>query len=469
MPVFDPRMLAADCGGHWRGTPPVPVSGFAIDTRALQGGDLFIALRAEKRDGHAFLGLAAAAGASGALVSREAAGEKIACLQVVDTLEAFQAMARAHRGRFGGRVVGVTGSAGKTSTKDLLAALLGEPGDVLATEGNLNNHLGVPLTLLRIDPARHACAVVEAGINAPGEMDALGSILRPDVALITTVAAAHLERLGSIERVGREKARLAARLAPGGVAVFPAACRADPDFHDIAARSLIAVSPADAGFELPANAIAVRHAVAHEPAATVVALEWAGAEHAFSFRRLTPGMAGNAALAIITALHLGVAAGDIRRRLGRWRPAALRGEVIEEGGRLVYLDCYNANPASMLDALDGFLALAPSSAPRLFVIGCMEELGAESAALHRAVGAAWPMRPGDRLFVLGEQAGALAEGVKSAHAGARVAVNPDRAEVQAVIDRARGAVFLKGSRAYRLETLVQPAGSGEHHERETAA
>ncbi|MGH8019310.1 MAG: UDP-N-acetylmuramoyl-tripeptide--D-alanyl-D-alanine ligase [Opitutaceae bacterium] len=469
MPVFDPQLLAADCGGRWHGAPTVPVSGFSIDTRTIQGGDLFIALRTDRRDGHEFLGLASAAGASGAVVSRELPEQRIARLQVLDTLEAFQAMARAHRRRFAGRVAGVTGSAGKTSTKDLLAAILGEPGEVLATEGNLNNHLGVPLTLLRLDPARHACAVVEAGINAPGEMDVLGSIIQPEVALITTVAAAHLERLGSIERVGEEKARLAAHLMPGGAAVFPAACLAYPGFNYLAARSFVAVSSKEAGTRLPSGATGILYTVTNELAATAIALEWAGVKHEFSFRRLTRGMAANAALAVITALHLGVGADDIRRRLVRWHPAALRGEVIEEGGRLVYLDCYNANPASMLDALDGFLALAPPSACRLFVIGCMEELGTESAALHRAVGAAWPMRAEDRLFIFGKQADAFAEGLQSAHAVAQVAINPERGEVEAAIAAARGAIFLKGSRAYRLETLVQPSVSGERHEKETAA
>ena len=470
MPFFDPQILAADCGGSWLGLPAVPVSGFAIDTRRLEGGEIFVALRTEKRDGHKFVGSAAEHGASAALVSRDEPGGRIARLLVVDTLAAIQAIARAHRRRFTGRVIGVTGSAGKTSTKDLLAGLLAEPGGVLATEGNLNNHLGVPLTLLRIDPGRHACAVVEAGINSPGEMNVLGSIMKPDIALITTVAAAHLERLGTIERVGEEKACLAAHLAPSGVAVFPAECLAYPAFRNLCRGSLVAV-PNDAGVcDLPTGAVPVSYAVTHDARSTSLVLSWGGAIELFEFRRLTPGMARNAVLAIIAALHVGVAAGDIRVRLDRWQPAPLRGEVIRDGKRLVYLDCYNANPASMVDALDGFLALAPAKAARLFVVGCMEELGAESASLHRAVGARWPLRDHDRVIVFGTQAEALAEGIHAVRPDAAVIVNPDRAIAESFIRDARGAIFVKGSRAYRLETLVQPfGGGGHHHERESAA
>ncbi len=178
MPSFLPAQLASWTGGRWTAQPVSSLLGFAIDSRQLRRGDVFVAIKSEQRDGHAFLGAAEAAGASAALVSTPDPALALPQLVVADPLRAFQAIAREHRRLFRGPVVGISGSAGKTSTKNLLALLLeaaaassdAHAGQVLATEGNLNNHLGVPLTLTRLDPAVHRFAVVEAGISAPGEM-----------------------------------------------------------------------------------------------------------------------------------------------------------------------------------------------------------------------------------------------------------------------------------------------------------
>ena len=162
--------MAAWTGGRWTRIPGGAVSGFTQDTRQLAAGQVFVALRTDKRDGHDFLAEAQTRGATAALVSREDKTTTLPQLVVEDTLEAFQRIAREHRREFHGTVVGVSGSVGKTSTKDLLALLLGGVPKVLATEGNLNNHLGVLLTLTRLDPAIHLAAVIEAGISGPGEI-----------------------------------------------------------------------------------------------------------------------------------------------------------------------------------------------------------------------------------------------------------------------------------------------------------
>jgi len=455
MPLFDSKTLAADCGGQWHGFPIVPPTGFGMDTRALAAGEIFVALTTGRRDGHDFLAEAAARGASGALVSRLVAGSPLPQLLVPDTLVALQALARAHRARFAKPVVAVTGSAGKTSTKDLLAVLLASRHDVLATQGNLNNHIGVPLTLLRIDPARHRAAVIEAGISGPGEMDVIAALIRPDIAVVTMVGPAHLDGLGSVAGVAREKARLAAHLREGGVAVFPASCCVHEAFRAIPAPMLVATP---SGFDLealPARARPVPFVVRHGGEGTQLCLTWEGRVEEFDFRRVSAGMAGNAALALAAALRLGIGADRLRARITAWRPAALRGEVIQQDGCTFYLDCYNANPASMLDALDTFTELAPAGEPRLFVVGCMEELGADSAALHRGTGERWPMRAGDRLIVFGTQAEDLAAGVRTRSADADILVNPARADAAAALRAFRGAVFLKGSRRYALETLLE--------------
>ena len=190
----------------------------------LAAGQVFVALKTDKRDGHDFLNEAQTRGAAAALVDREISSMTLPQLVVGDVLAGFQRIAREHRREFPGTVVGVTGSVGKTSTKDLLALLLGGAPKVLTTEGNLNNHLGVPLTLTRLDPAIHDYAVVEAGINTPGEMQGLAEMIEPDHAIVTLVAPAHLEKLGTLEGVAFEKSRLLAANRDGGLAVFPFSC-----------------------------------------------------------------------------------------------------------------------------------------------------------------------------------------------------------------------------------------------------
>ena len=204
MPDFAPALLAGWTGGRWTRQPQGSITGFSADTRQVRPGQMFVALKTDQRDGHQFLHAAAAAGAAAALVSQSDDSLSLPQLVVEKPLESFQVIAREHRRTFPGRVIGVTGSAGKTSTKDLLATLLGER--VLATEGNLNNHIGVPLTLTRLDAAEHDYAVIEAGVSAPGEMAPLAEMISPDVAIVTLVAPAHLAGLGGLEGVRREKA-----------------------------------------------------------------------------------------------------------------------------------------------------------------------------------------------------------------------------------------------------------------------
>src|ERR1051326_9489468 len=211
MPTFAPEDLATWTGGHWTTRPTVPLAGFTMDSRQLRAGQVFIALKTEKRDGHDFLPAAHAAGASAAIVSAPNDLLPLPQLVVNDPLASFQSIAREHRRAFRGPVVGISGRAGKTSTKNLLALLLGgEAAGVRATEGNLNNHIGVPLTLTRLDHAAHKFAVVEAGISQPGEMTPLASMIEPDVAIITLVAPAHLDELGDLAGVARATAALPA-------------------------------------------------------------------------------------------------------------------------------------------------------------------------------------------------------------------------------------------------------------------
>lgn len=457
MPTFLPDQLALWTGGYWTGQPAAPLTAFTCDTRRLRTGDVFVAIKTEKRDGHAFVADARAGGASAAIVAVADPVSALPQLVVKDPLRALQTIAAAHRRAFPGPVIGISGSAGKTSTKDLLALLLGgESSGVLATEGNLNNHLGVPLTLTRLDVLKHEFAVVEAGISAPGEMGPLAEMIEPDVAIITLVAPAHTLTLGGIEGVAREKALLPAAVRQGGVAIFPQQVNEFAAFRALGGRTLVVeraevvlpdVVPADRAF----------FAVSHRGAKTAVALSYGNLPTTgFVFRRVSDGMAQNAALAIAAALWLGVPRATIQSRLADWKPAKLRGEVREVDGRLFYLDCYNANPASMADALAAFEQIAPAGTPRLFVIGCMEELGEEAPAYHRALGRRLKLNEGDFLFVIGTQAQEVCAGVLEQDDYSRqLQIVSSLEPVAAFLLDWRGSVFVKGSRRYQLEKILE--------------
>ena len=457
MAGFSPAQLARWTGGRWTTVPGATVTGFSADTRRLGPGEMFVALRADRRDGHDFLAAAQTAGAPAALVARADAASILPQLVVSDPLAALQAVAREHRRNFRGPVVGISGTAGKTSTKDLLALLLGdEAAGVLATTANLNNHLGVPLTLTQIDPERHRFVVIEAGVAVPGEMHSLADMIEPDLTIITLIAPAHTAALGGVDGVAREKAVLVAATRTSGVAIFSRATAEHSPFRDLGVRTMIVeraevVRPA----EPPPDR--TYFTLAHRDDETAVAIAYGPPPPlTFSFRRVSDGMAQNAVLAICSALWLGATPAAIRRRLALWRPVRLRGEIRREDGRLLYLDCYNANPASMADALKTFAAIAPAGEPRLYVIGCMEELGAAAAAHHHALGRSLPMRDGDRLLVIGPHAAEICAGVLATGDFSRqLQIVSSLDPMAEAFAGWRGAVFVKGSRCYRLEGILE--------------
>ena len=462
MPRFTSNQLAEWTGGNWSARPRGEITGFATDSRTLVPGQAFVALKTDRRDGHNFLGDALAAGAPAAIVSAARADVALPQLRVEDPLRALQSIGREHRRAAGAHVVGVTGSAGKTSTKNLLALLLGGPPAVIATGGNLNNFIGVPLTLARIEPGSTRFAVVEAGISERGEMRGLAGMIMPDSGVVTLVGPAHLEQLGSIEAIANEKADLLRHVPSSGVVAFPHQAWAHEPFRQLAAHAIVAL-PADAS--APAESERTRFVpffLEHGANHTEILLTGHAGARSFRMRRVSGGMGQNAALAILIASELGVSDEAIRVRLADWQPAALRGEVRTIAGRLVYLDCYNANPASMRDALEAFVALAPAGAARLFVLGCMEELGRDAAHYHRELGRWLRLGATDRAIAIGSQADALAAGLAESGQGS-VTVAQDVAEIRDIVTSFAGPLFVKGSRRYRLETLFpEEAGAAAH-------
>lgn len=477
MPHFLPEKLADWTGGTWTVPPAGPLSAFNFDSRRLQRGDVFIALKTDKRDGHDFLAAAQAAGAGAAIVATPNPALTLPQLVVADPLRAFQRIAREHRRAFRGPVVGISGSAGKTSTKDLLALLLGGAssgvdvtegklnaaapavpltGRVLATEGNLNNHLGVPLTLTRLDLHGHTFAVIEAGISTPGEMQVLAEMIEPDVSIVTLVAPAHTEELGGIEGVAREKAVLPAATRASGMAFFPRATAEFGAFRDLTVRTMI-VERAEVVRPAQPPKDRVYFAVSHRGDETAVSVAYGPPPPlGFVLRRVSDGMAQNAVLAICAALWLGVSRELIQARLAAWQPGKLRGEIRRDRGRLVYVDCYNANPASMADAMAAFESIAPAAEPRLWVLGGMEELGRESPSHHRALGRSLHLREQDRVFLIGAQAHEVAAGVlEQGDFTRQMQIVSSLEPVTAFLADWRGAVFVKGSRRYQLEKIFE--------------
>lgn len=449
MPTFAADKLAAWTGGRWTGIPGGPIVGFTQDTRQLAAGQVFVALKTDRRDGHDFLGEARARRATGAVVAREVGDVDLPQLVVPDPLAAFQRIAREHRREFHGTVAGVTGSVGKTSTKDLLARLLGGDPAVLATEGNLNNHLGVPLTLTKLDRGIHRAAVIEAGIGGPGEMASLAEMIEPDHAVVTLIAPAHLGKLGTLRGVAEEKAVLPAAVRAGGLRVFPASCL---DFEVFRAmeHALVLVPENEGMTKLPGRGVTFN--VFHRPDRTELTL--AGGRR-FLLRRVSGGMAQNAALALALASELGVDDGRLQSRLEKWQPSQWRGEFRQFGRATVYCDFYNANPASMSDAIDAFNGSVAADLPRLYVLGCMEELGPVSAEYHRQLGRTLHLRRTDFIFTIGDQAAALREGLlENGNDPEQVAVVADLAPVRERLAGFAGAVFLKGSRRYQLESVL---------------
>ncbi|RKX35505.1 MAG: UDP-N-acetylmuramoyl-tripeptide--D-alanyl-D-alanine ligase [Verrucomicrobia bacterium] len=464
MPEFSPSVLADWTGGVWRGPVPGRVAGFSIDSRTLSHGELFVAIRSKVRDGHDFLRSALEVGASGALVSSFDSGQPLAQLVVPDPIVALQSIAVRHRAGFGRPVIAITGSCGKTSTKDLIAIALGGVDRVLSTIGNLNNFLGVPLTLLRIDPNRHQFAVIETGISQVGEMDGLAAMVQPEMGVVCNLAPAHLDHFGSIEIVAREKSRLFRHLRPGGKAVFPVGCLEWKAFRTLVCETVVIGSGKEGGIdEDDHRRLQVSYqATQVESGMRIDAVFDSGKTVSLSLDSTSPGMASNAVLALTVADRCGIDPVTASDRLASWTPAPLRGEIRISSGRMVYVDCYNANPDSMIDAVRAFNARVPEGSPRLFVIGCMDELGTETAVLHADVGRAWPRRSGDRFAIVGDQAEDLRQGLLEAgQADGSVVVAADLDELSSMVGTWPGALFIKGSRRYRLESLLASLARGE--------
>ncbi|HVH12364.1 MAG TPA: UDP-N-acetylmuramoyl-tripeptide--D-alanyl-D-alanine ligase, partial [Longimicrobium sp.] len=424
--------------------------GISTDTRSIAPESLFVALRGANFDGHDYLAQAAEAGARAAVVSRtEGAPEGMPLFVVPDTLHALGALARHRRRALTGRVVAVAGSNGKTTTKELLRAVLSPAFRVHATDANLNNQVGVPLTLLAT-PDEAEAVIVETGTNEPGEIALLSRIVEPDAAIITSIGEEHLEGLGSVEGVLQEELAAFDALRPHGVGFVadePAELPEGAMERIGGMRLRVAGLGPEAGLRPDGGAEGVRF----RPDGST---EW-------SFRGVPvhlplPGMHNvrNALLALGVAAEWGVPMEDAARGLAAMKAPKMRNEWMRIGPMSLIADCYNANPPSMRAALD-LLATLPAEGEKVAVIGTMRELGNHGDRLHRelALHAAGLVGHGiDRVVATGDFVPAFAALDSDLGAGLIAAEDPMEA-YEALRPTLRGSetLLLKGSRGVRLE------------------
>ncbi len=443
--------FARACGGRLVGADR-PFHEVAIDSRRLGAGDLFAALAGERLDGHQFVADAAARGAAGAIVLREQSARIAQSAQiaqiVVDSVEAALARAAsAARARFAGPVIGVAGSNGKTTAKEMTATVLTESGPCLATRGNLNNHLGVPLTLLRLAP-EHRSAVIEMGANRAGDVAQLVQIARPTIGLITNAGAEHLEGFGSLEGAARAEGEMVAGLAPEATAVL----NADDAFVDLW-RASTRARVVSFGLAEPAQFTARSLSLQLDERGFASTFDLHAPAGCMAIRLALAGRHNvlNALAAAAAAVSAGATLEQVRSGLAR--VSAVRGRLQlrrrSDGGWLID-DSYNANPSSVRAGLE---VLAQMPRRRWLVLGDMAELGDFAAASHREIGELARSMGVERLYSYGALAALAAEGFGPNAQRFEDATALQRALTQALEPAV--TLLVKGSRVNRLERLVE--------------
>lgn len=446
--------------GEWLVPPSAGAAdptGISLDTREILPGSAFVALKGERFDAHDFCADAAKAGATMVLVERMPAGTPAGCavLRVADTRKALADLARAWRAELTGTtVVAITGSAGKTTTRRLVDAVLATEMTGSASPKSFNNDIGVPYTILGARRSNRYL-VLEIGMNHPGEIIALASIARPHIAVITMIGRVHLEGLGSLEAIAEEKSALLVPLEGGGTAIV----HGDSPILDraVAARRLTCrmrrFGRQGGGLDLT---LASRSVVDGGQRITtadgfVADLQLPGEHNAV-----------NALAAILVGRTMGIADANIRRGLAAVAPANMRLERVERQGILFFNDAYNANPDAMAASMRAFAELTPGDGRRIMVLGDMLELGPEAAALHREVGgvAAEIARstPLAAVVAVGRHAADIAEGLRAGHFAGTVRTYQQldaqaTAGVQELL-RPGDRVLLKGSRGSAMERVL---------------
>lgn len=444
------EILSATEGALVRKGNAERVTGISTDTRSIAAGELFIPLVGENFDGHAFLGKAAERGAAAVLVSDAAKAEilpeNVTVISVSDTLAALEALARFHRLRFAIPVIGVTGSSGKTTTKDMTAAVLGSALRTRHTEKNFNNEIGLSQTLLGLTEADEAC-VVEMGMRGFGQIAELCRTARPTVGIVTNVGTAHIGILGSRENIGKAKAELIEALPADGTAILNGddalTRKMVENFH-----GRVIYYGVEAGNDLRAAELHFTNAstdfkIVSEKETVSVALPLLGIHNVY-----------DALAAAAAGLLLGVPADGIRAALENFKPQGDRQKLYEIGGVTILDDSYNANPLSVEMAMKALLQLPAKR--RVLVLGDMLELGDYEEELHRGIGKTAAEEGFDVLVAVGPLSRYTAESAKDAGLSDVTCVDTaaEAAKFLKEHTKAGDAVLIKGSHAMHLETIA---------------
>ena len=430
------------------------------DSRLVRKGDLFIAFQGERFDAHTFVPKVFAQGAVCAIVQEDyrlPPMQKRTAMPIVlgvrDTLEAFQRLATHYRNRFPIPVIAITGSNGKTTTKEMVAHVVAQRWKTLKTEGNLNNRIGVPQTLFQLAP-RHQAAVIEMGVDQQGQTTRLCEIARPTIGVITNIGPDHLEFFGSMEGSAQAKAELLDHLPQDGAVVL----NADDEYFDyLAARAQCRVVAFGASPKAVIRAANVR---TDEKGGTVFGLVLPGKSRQTGVHIRTQGQhnVSNALAAAAVGHALGLSGAAIAEGLLKFRPAAMRSQISSSHGVQVINDCYNANPASMKAAIQ-LLAELGRGKRSIAALGDMLELGAETKRMHREVGAFLAGQGIGHLLACGVLGRELAEGARQAGMPSdRIAELPDAQAAATALSRMvrqGDVVLVKASRGMRMEQVVE--------------
>ena len=457
--VINGRVLSGD-EVAWR---KQHVRRITLDTRSLRPGDFFVAIRGERFDGHDFVKAALVRGAIGAIVLdsydvSRCAGNipskrmRPVILGVPDPLYAYQQLAAHFRRRFSIPVVAVTGSNGKTTTKEMVASVLAHRWRILKTEGNLNNRLGVPQTLFRLH-TRHQGAVIEMGVDNVGQTTRLCEIATPTIGIITNIGPDHLEFFGSMDVSAQAKGELLDRLQADGTAIL----NADDSYYDyLAARARCRV----VSFGLSVNAdVRATNVTSDERDGTNFQLVLPGKVRRTNVHIQVQGEhnVANALAAAAVGTVLGFPGSTIAQGLSKFRPAAMRSQVSVSRGVKLIIDCYNANPASMTAAVQ-LLAKVRAKGKKIAVLGDMLELGPKAAQMHEEVGGFVARHRVDRLVACGALGRSLAKGAREAGQDSshimEVSDAQSAAETVKAIVKPGDVVLIKASRGMKLELVA---------------
>jgi UDP-N-acetylmuramoyl-tripeptide--D-alanyl-D-alanine ligase len=421
-------------------------TGWAWDSRNVKPGDVFLAIRGEHQDGHAFVPSAVAAGAVASIVEQAVDGPHILVTSLTDALAA---MALSFRDTFAGPVIGVTGSVGKTSTKEFLAAALSPLGTILKPTGNQNTEYTLPLLWANLEPDTTA-VIAEMGMRGFGQIAHLASFCRPTIGVVTNIGISHVELVGSPAGVAKAKGELLQALPADGHAVLPA----DDEFLP-ALREMCDCASTTFGWSASAECRLTDYRPVGWSGAVISGVLF-GSPWEAEIPALGRHMAANAAAALLAAVHAGVDPDAAAAGLANTELPPMRMEIREFHGGTILLDTYNASPASMLAALE-VLGESEVSGRRLAVIGEMRELGAETESAHREVGRALAQKQLDGVLLYGEPTRFVREeAIRAGQSEETIEVAERLADVETYLERveAGDVVLIKGSRSLELEKAV---------------